>query len=67
MCLLAQFGVFSQPRRVPQDAPCAGSTAGAKGLRGGAGGERDPSVLFVALLTGNKRRSLLIITKSNPY
>lgn len=50
-----------QPRGMLQAAACT-----AEGLPGSTEDERDPLVLSVALLTGNKQRSLLIITKSKP-
>lgn len=60
----AWFGMFSQPNGTPQTAPC---TARAKWQLENAKRERDSVELFVALLTGSKQGSLLIITKSKLY
>lgn len=64
MSAFAWFGMFSQPCGIPQAAPC---TASAEWQLESARSERDALELFVALLTGSKQGSLLIITKSKLY
>lgn len=67
MYLLAWFGVFSQPCGLPQGCPVPGAPPVPSGFLKVPRASETLWCFFVALLTGNKQGSLLVITKSKPY